>query len=292
MLHVLLENDVKDKHSKYEGVFTFQGFSGGIDYWVDDEGENAIWYKASGSTYYWHIGRLVNLGTGAVVMYSSSNTLEKKCPNNEGYVWNWIYGDGYNWIATDDVYIKCANEDDFCTTENPCITNQGDCDTHDECQDGFSCGSNNCLDSLGFHSEFDCCYHLTVGDEDFCTTVTPCGEDEGDCDVHNECVDGLACGSNNCPASLGYGSEVECCTKGKIRKLYYLTSLNLCDCMFIAAVICDESGTMVAASCNLCPYEFLSDEYYYEYYHNDGTYCNGDCSWNSDLDECQIRGIF
>ena len=56
--------------------------------------------------------------------------------------------------------------------------------------------------------------------------------------------------------------------------------------MFIVAVNCDESGTIAAASCNLCPYEFYSDEYYY----NDGTYCNGDCSWNSDLDECQIKG--
>ena len=62
--------------------------------------------------------------------------------------------------------------------------------------------------------------------------------------------------------------------------------------MYIAAVNCDESGTIVASSCNLCPYEFYSDEYWYDYYYNDGTYCNGDCSWNSDLDECQIKGIF
>ena len=61
--------------------------------------------------------------------------------------------------------------------------------------------------------------------------------------------------------------------------------------MYIAAVNCDESGTIVAASCNLCPYEFYSDEYYYDYYYNDGTFCSGDCSWNSDLDECQMTGI-
>ena len=69
--------------------------------------------------------------------------------------------------------------------------------------------------------------------------------------------------------------------------------------MFILAVNCDESGTIVAASCNLCPYELYFDEWdfhydidYYDNYYNDGTYCNGDCSWNSDLDECQIKGIF
>ena len=66
--------------------------------------------------------------------------------------------------------------------------------------------------------------------------------------------------------------------------------------MFIAAVICDESGTIVAVSCNLCPYEYYSDDwgfyYHYDTFYNDGTYCNGDCSWNSDLEECQMKGIF
>ena len=60
--------------------------------------------------------------------------------------------------------------------------------------------------------------------------------------------------------------------------------------MYIAAVNCDESGTIVASSCNLCPYEFYSDEYYYDEYYNDGTFCKGDCSWNSDLDVCQVKG--
>ena len=65
----------------------------------------------------------------------------------------------------------------------------------------------------------DCCYQPTLGDEDFCRPESPCGENEGDCDAHDECQDGLGCGSNNCPASLGYSSEVDCCIKGKITKL-------------------------------------------------------------------------
>ena len=201
--------------SGFEGVYEFQGLSDGMDYWVDADGEYAIWYNTQGSSYDWAIGDLEDLGTYTAAMYSSSNILEKKCPNNEGYVWNWIYGDGYNWIATDDVYIKCANEDDFCTTENPCITNQGDCDTPDECQDGFSCGSNNCLDSLGFHSEFDCCYAPTVGDEHFCTTANPCAIDEGDCDFNNECQATLICDTAiSCPAYLEFASDVNCCSIG------------------------------------------------------------------------------
>ena len=149
---------MKDKQGEYEGVYTFQGFSNGMDYWVDVEGENGIWSFFSGSTYYWFIDNLVYLGTFNAKIASMSNILEKKCLNDEGYVWNWNFWDGSSWIATTDVYIKCANEDDFCTSENPCGRDQGDCDIHDECQDGLVCGSNNCPDSLGFHSEFDCCY--------------------------------------------------------------------------------------------------------------------------------------
>ena len=44
----------------------------------------------------------------------------------------------------------------FCNC-NTCSENEGDCNSHDECQDGLSCGSNNCLASLGFDTEDDCC---------------------------------------------------------------------------------------------------------------------------------------
>ena len=180
-LNVLFENDVKDKWGKFEGVYTFQGFSDGMDFWVDAEGEHAIWYLASGSVYHWMIGSLVNLGSNTSTIYSSSNTLEKQCPNNEGgNVWDWFYDpDGSSFIATNDVYMKCANEDDKCTSEDQCGTNEGDCDTHDECYDGLLCGSNNCKEfweddkgehaiwyTFGYHPELDSCYAPTVRDED------------------------------------------------------------------------------------------------------------------------------
>ena len=188
-----------------------------MDYWVDTEGEHAIWYNTAGSSYDWAIGNLINLGSHTALMYSSSNTLEKKCPNNEGYVWNWKYDDKLNsgFTDTNDVYIKCANEDDFCTSQNPCGTDQGDCDTHNECQDGLFCGSNNCPDFLGFHSEFDCCYVPAVGDEHYCTTANPCAIDEGDCDFNNECQASLFCDITiSCPAYLGFASDVNCCSSG------------------------------------------------------------------------------
>ena len=62
------------------------------------------------------------------------------------------------------------------------------------------------------------CASKSNGEIGFCFCNT-CSENEGDCDAHDECQDGLACGSNNCLASLGFDSEVDCCTKGKIRNL-------------------------------------------------------------------------
>ena len=75
--------------------------------------------------------------------------------------------------------------------------------------------------------------------------------------------------------------------------------------MFIVAindVNCDESGAIVASSCDMCPYEMFIDHYgndfahyydhAYDYIFNDGTFCKGDCSWNSDLEECQMKGTF
>ena len=93
-------------------------------------------------------------------------------------------------------------DDFFCTYHTPCGTDEGDCDTHDDCQVGLFCGFNNCPDYLGFHPYFDCCYSPTI-----CTTDTPCTEGEGDCDSHDECQDGLLCGSNNCSPN----SYKDCC---------------------------------------------------------------------------------
>ena len=216
MLNVLLKNDVKDRQGKYEGVYTFQGFSEEMDYWVDAEEENALWYtvSSSGSSYYWIFGAQANLGSSSASIACVGDILDKRCPYNEGYVWDWLYSNN-GFYATNDVYIKCANENDYCISENPCGTNQGDCDTHDECQDGLFCGSNNCPESLGFHSEFDCCYALSVGDEDFCTTDNPCAVNEGDCDFTNECQANLICDiAISCPAYLGFASDVNCCSSG------------------------------------------------------------------------------
>ena len=56
------------------------------------------------------------------------------------------------------------------------------------------------------------CTTVSNGDFGFCNCNT-CSENEGHCDTHDECQDGLKCGSNNCPSSLGFESEIDCCYK-------------------------------------------------------------------------------
>ena len=132
---------------------------------------------------------------------------------------------------------------------------EGNCDAHDECLEDLFCGSNNCPASLGFESEVDCCYQPILGDEHFCSSGIPCGEDEGDCDSHDECKDGLSCGSNNCMESLSFNYGVDCCAS------------------FIV-----NCGGHYATFCHECPNG------------NGASWCNGDCEWNPTLNECQIKG--
>ena len=116
----------------------------------------------------------------------------------------------YYTVSLANFVTVSKGEIGFCHC-NTCSEDEGNCDVHDECQDGLACGSNNCPASLDFDSEVDCCYQPSLGDENFCAFGIPCGENEGDCDAHDECQNGLSCGSNNCPDSLGFDSEVDCC---------------------------------------------------------------------------------
>ena len=61
---------------------------------------------------------------------------------------------------TDCCYSTTVGTEDFCTTDQPCDVDEGDCDSDGECQSHLFCGSNNCPDSLGFissNASIDCC---------------------------------------------------------------------------------------------------------------------------------------
>ena len=112
-LNILLENDVKNEVSYLEGVYTFQGFSNGMDYWVHSDGQYAIWYleiySMSILKCHWIVGLLSKLGSSSAIMYSLGTALEKKCPN-EGNVSNWEYFSSNSVVETNDVDIKCVYE--------------------------------------------------------------------------------------------------------------------------------------------------------------------------------------
>jgi len=44
-----------------------------------------------------------------------------------------------------------------CSTSEPCGIGEGDCDNDSDCQEGLSCGDNNCV-GTGFTKQADCCY--------------------------------------------------------------------------------------------------------------------------------------
>merc|ERR1712032_1675457 len=48
-------------------------------------------------------------------------------------------------------------DDDCCTPERPCGRNEGDCDSHDDCEEGLMCGVDNCR-GPNFDYTDDCCF--------------------------------------------------------------------------------------------------------------------------------------
>ena len=66
----------------------------------------------------------------------------KNCPVSLGFDAN-----------TDCCYEAIIGDEDFCTSDDPCESGQGDCDSNDECQDGLFCGSKNCESA----PLMDCC---------------------------------------------------------------------------------------------------------------------------------------
>ena len=174
--------------------------------------------------------------------------------------------------------VDCANVSNgdfgFCHC-NACLENEGDCDNHNECPNGLLCGSNNCPDHLAFNSEVDCCYALTVGNEHFCTAANPCGQDEGDCDSHEECQGSLICGSVNCPTYLGFSPDTDCCydnSQSVVGDETFCTTANPCrqdegDCDSDF-----ECQNILVCGSNNCPVslDFHSDV---------------DCCWNQNVCE-------
>ena len=140
-----------------------------------------------------------------------------------------------------------------CTSVNPCGLDEGHCEDHYECKDGLLCGKISCRDSYGFN--VDCCSNASNGDAKFCSTTKPCDIDEGDCNFHNECIEGLVCGFNtNCPDYLGFNStNINCCYNATLGDEEFCTVDNPCG---INEGDCDvDSECQLGLGCgsNNCP---------------------------------------
>jgi len=113
-----------------------------------------------------------------------------------------------------------------CSPTDKCGHGQGDCDTHDDCEDGMFCGKNNCNE---FSSEAtdgaDCCFEPVCNGHSLafncCGPDKKCAEGFGDCDADEDCADGLVCGFNNCGDFVGNtvdgvspSAEADCCKPG------------------------------------------------------------------------------
>ena len=119
-----------------------------------------------------------------------------------------------------------------CTSDNPCVEGEGDCEVDNDCSRNLVCGNNNCK-AFGsfFHEKDDCCVKSVrirtlqpvssprcrgrnFDRERCCTSDTPCVEGEGDCEVDNDCSGNLICGNNNCKAfGSFFHQKDDCCIK-------------------------------------------------------------------------------
>ena len=98
------------------------------------------------------------------------------------------------------------------------------------------------------------CDTVSNGEIGFCYCNT-CFENEGDCDSDDECQDDLVCGSNNCPASLGFDSAVDCCCSGTCSDPEYKgdnycdDGNNNCGCEWDGGDCC---GSVYTTYCSAC----------------------------------------
>ena len=64
---------------------------------------------------------------------------------------------GFN-SEVDCCYAPAVGHEHFCTTNDPCEVDEGDCDSNNECQTNLICDTANiCPTYLGFVSDVNCC---------------------------------------------------------------------------------------------------------------------------------------
>src|SRR5690606_22059460 len=101
----------------------------------------------------------------------------------------------------------------FCHPSCPCASEQGDCDSDDDCAPGLTCMRDTGA-LFGWDPEIDVCLPICtdigLGTPDFCSPGCPCSAGEGDCDSDRDCADGAVC-AKNVGAHFGFAADVDVC---------------------------------------------------------------------------------
>ena len=79
-----------------------------MEYWVISTGDYALWYSPTDSYNYWVLGASDQVGTLTAYMFAGSE-VAKECPIHDAFS-TWLYSDGTNWVATNDVSIECTGK--------------------------------------------------------------------------------------------------------------------------------------------------------------------------------------
>ena len=138
---------------------------------------------------------------------------EARCMRDVGAVYGWN-------PAMDVCEIGCVPADpgylgtiDFCTSDCPCASGHGDCDSQVDCLPDLVCVTN-FGPHFGFSEETDVCLSphddLMNGTFDHCSVDVPCASGHGDCDSHDECLPELRCGYDLGP-EFGFEEDIDVC---------------------------------------------------------------------------------
>ena len=80
-----------------------------MEYWVISTGDYALWYYDADGMIYWVIGPSDQVGTLSAYLFGDASAVAKECPIHDAFS-TWLYSDGTNWVATNDVSIECTGK--------------------------------------------------------------------------------------------------------------------------------------------------------------------------------------
>ncbi|MCG8420012.1 MAG: carboxypeptidase regulatory-like domain-containing protein [Proteobacteria bacterium] len=127
-------------------------------------------------------------------------------------------GGHFGYAATVDVCVAICDETfvgtrNYCSEQCQCEPGQGDCDSDSDCAPGARCAADVGAD-FGFAVDLDVCVDQCdprlAGTWDYCSSVCPCSDGQGDCDSDDDCVAGAICVKGAGP-EYGYAEGMDVC---------------------------------------------------------------------------------